>query len=52
MAKGDVAVSLTLPVETDRQINKLAQAQGRKEGRTITRREIIIQAVKLLSETK
>lgn len=49
MAKGDVAVSLTLPPETDKLLNKLAAAQSRKAGKTVSRREIVIQAVKLMA---
>lgn len=45
MAKGDVAVSLTLPVEIDKLLEKLSKKFG-------TRREVVIQAVKLLAEAK
>lgn len=49
MARGDVPVSLTLPSEIDKLINKLAQKYGQK-GKPLSRREIVIQAVKLLAE--
>jgi len=45
MAKGDVAVSLTLPVETEKTLERLARKYG-------TRREVVIRAIKLLSENK
>jgi predicted transcriptional regulator len=44
--KGDVAVSLSLPPETDKAISKMALKRG------TSRREIVIQAVKLLAEAK
>ena len=46
MAREDIACSFTLPKEVDKLITKMAQKA------TTTRRAIIIQAVKLLAESK
>lgn len=48
MAREDIACSFTLPKEIDKLITKLAQKGPVK----VTRRAIIIQAVKLLAESK
>ena len=46
MAKGDVAVSMTLPLEIDALIERLSRKKK------VTRRVIVIQAIKMLSEVK
>jgi predicted transcriptional regulator len=44
--KGDVAVTLSLPPDTDKAISKMALKKA------TTRRDIVIQAIKMLSEAK